>query len=1347
MNKKITQFKWLAATLMLVAAMVMPSTAWAQTMYTVFDTSTGTLTFKYDSSKPSDTENVYEIPTSTFTPGWITAHASDIKKVVFDESFAKAQPTMCYSWFSGCSALEEIEGIANLNTSEVDDMRYMFHGCSSLTSLDLSGFDTHKVEYMNNMFLNCKNLKTIFVSDNFVTNVVKSSSDMFSGCTSIEGAIIYAPGKTDAKYANYNDGYFTKKGTVATPKGAYALYTEADNTLTFKYGVIPASVEGVSAVYNIPISSTAPGWKTAHASAIKKVVFDASFDNVRPTKCFAWFDGCSALKKIEGIANLNTSEVDDMQSMFSGCSSLTSLDLSGFDTQKVKYMDDMFLNCNNLKTIFVSDKFVTTVQSSSNMFSGCTSIEGAIIYDPGKTDAKYANYTDGYFTKKGTVATPKGAYAIYTAADNTLTFNYGEIPAPVEGVSAVYKIPISSAAPGWKNAHASAIKRVVFDASFADVRPTKCYAWFYGCSALEEIEGIANLNTSEVNDMRYMFYGCSSLTSLDLSGFDTQKVKYMDDMFRNCKNLKTIFVSDKFVTNVVNSSSNMFSGCTSIEGGVAYSSGNANDATFAKCTTGYFTNVSEKVNYVFHAVYNSSSNTLTFKYGNKTKLDTGETAYELNTGETAPGWISNTGITKVVFDMSFAKALPTSCFQWFKGLSSLTTIEGIGYLNTSEVTDMNEMFSGCSSLLSLQLKAFNTVKVTDMTRMFYNCSALISIYTSDLFVVSAVSASDDMFTGCTNIVGAITYDSDKVNKDYANSETGYFIQKPEGEGTSESPYLISNAADLVWFRDHVNQGNKTACARLEADIDMSSVCHAANESEGVAELSWVPISDNSIVGSKYWYGTFDGNNKTLSNLYINTSAKYSGLFGYIYNMNASERGTIKNIIFEYVKVTSSVGYLGVLAGYARNTDISGITVNNGTVNGTERCGGIVGYIAGSSLSCCINKIDIIGGSSDGNNNIGGIVGFAESSSSITNCANYGNVKGYRMVGGIAGSADVTIENVFSSGNVTCINTLSAYTGLVVGQIISNVTISGNVIYNSEAKLSYGTTAQATKAFGRISSNSTVTESDATGMTKERLASGEVCYLLNGSSPNGGWGQQIGTNDYPLIGSPYKVLRAAQDGQDGTNYWATFSNLNSNAELIDSKGDITVYNATVSAGTLTLTKRSNKVSSGEGVLLKATSEYVNAKNISDKVTAATTGENDLVATPAEAGVLNDTNYKHYRLTYNDVDSKEGIGFYLGVVKDETGKVTSNDGSQLRVTPGKAYLKVTVEAATEPSTTKLARGFAFPGDGETTGIECITVTDESLHSNGNAKGIFDLQGRKVSKPTKGVYINNGKKVIIK
>lgn len=102
----INQTRWFAAMIMLMAAMVMPSTAWAQTMYTVFDTSSGTLTFKYDNNKPesTDTENVYNIPITSTTPGW-KDHASAIKKVVFDASFAHVRPTTCNFWFKGCSQL------------------------------------------------------------------------------------------------------------------------------------------------------------------------------------------------------------------------------------------------------------------------------------------------------------------------------------------------------------------------------------------------------------------------------------------------------------------------------------------------------------------------------------------------------------------------------------------------------------------------------------------------------------------------------------------------------------------------------------------------------------------------------------------------------------------------------------------------------------------------------------------------------------------------------------------------------------------------------------------------------------------------------------------------------------------------------------------------------------------------------------------------------------------------------------------------------------------------------------------------------------------------------------------
>ena len=101
---KTKQFKWLAATLLLVAAMVMPSVAWAQTMYTVFDTATGTLTFKYGTKPTStDTEKVYDVPTVCITPEWKNNHASSIQKVVFDVTFKDARPKSCYSWFQNCN--------------------------------------------------------------------------------------------------------------------------------------------------------------------------------------------------------------------------------------------------------------------------------------------------------------------------------------------------------------------------------------------------------------------------------------------------------------------------------------------------------------------------------------------------------------------------------------------------------------------------------------------------------------------------------------------------------------------------------------------------------------------------------------------------------------------------------------------------------------------------------------------------------------------------------------------------------------------------------------------------------------------------------------------------------------------------------------------------------------------------------------------------------------------------------------------------------------------------------------------------------------------------------------------
>ena len=327
-------------------------------------------------------------------------------------NFNTAKVTDMSSMFSGCSALKSLD-LTKFNTAKVKIMYMMFNGCSALESLDLTNFNTAKVEYMNDLFNGCSALTTIYASDKFDTDNVINGSDMFTGCEKLKG---YNDSKTDHTYAYCGpDGYFT-------PVFDYAEFDNATGTLTFRRGLSkPAGA------YDLNMESNNPGWE-AQKRNIKKVVFDASFANARPTSCCRWFADCFYLTEIDGIENLNTQNVTDMREMFVCCYALTSLDVSNFNTQNVEDMTDMFLGCeglslldlsnfntanvmgmsfmfsgcSTLQTIFASDKFVTDqVFGGDDMFIGCENLKGFIDYisDSGKDNYEYANYKTGYFTK------------------------------------------------------------------------------------------------------------------------------------------------------------------------------------------------------------------------------------------------------------------------------------------------------------------------------------------------------------------------------------------------------------------------------------------------------------------------------------------------------------------------------------------------------------------------------------------------------------------------------------------------------------------------------------------------------------------------------------------------------------------------------------------------------------------------------------------------------------------------------------------------------------------------------------------------------------------------------------
>ena len=498
----------------------------------------------------------------------VCTNYSSIKNIVFDESFKTYAPTSLSAFFGGCETLETISGLEYLNTANVEFMDNMFNGCSALKSLDLTNFNTAKVTDMGNMFYGCSALTSLDLT-NFNTANVEFMYYMFEGCSALKSLDL-----TNFNTAKVTDMSFMFNGCSAL--------TSLDLTKfnTAKVVNMGNMFYGCSALTSLDLTN----FNTANVDFMDMM-----------------FNGCSALKSLD-LTNFNTAKVVNMYMMFNGCSALESLDLTNFNTAKVTYMNNMFEGCSALTTIYASDKFDTdNVKYGLDMFTGCKSLKD---YSDSKTDHTFANCgTDGYFT-------PGCAYAEFDNATGTLTFRYkGVKPA------GAYDLNVESNNPGW-DAQRANIKKVVFDASFANARPTSCCRWFADCFYLTEIDGIENLNTQNVTDMRDMFVCCYALTSLDVSNFNTQNVEDMTDMFLGCEGLslldlsnfntervedmsfmfsgcstlQTIFASDKFVTDQVFGGSDMFSGCTNLKGFIDYISDSGKDGNeYANYKTGYFT--------------------------------------------------------------------------------------------------------------------------------------------------------------------------------------------------------------------------------------------------------------------------------------------------------------------------------------------------------------------------------------------------------------------------------------------------------------------------------------------------------------------------------------------------------------------------------------------------------------------------------------------------------------------------------------------------------------------------------------------------------------------------------------
>ena len=719
--------------LFLPARMVAQTEASSSKYIATFDSDTETLTFeKYEGETlPGDSESEWVEDGKSVFEMFGSSYLRDIKHIVINESFKTFTPTTLSCFFAALSELETITGLEYLNTANVTDMSLLFNNCQKLTSLDvthfntakvtnmyrmfnacgltsldLSNFNTAKVENMELMFSGCSNLKTIYASDKFKTAAVTKSKNMFLGCSSLSGDIDWKSVKvSDKTYAKIDGGYFRDKAYDNRPWVKYA-----DGTLTFRCGYKKTLGENE---YALNSGEEKPAWYTLHDD-INLVVFEASFANARPTSCYAWFQDFIKLKQIEGIENLNTENVTDMSDMFRFCSSLTSLDVTHFNTgnvtsmadmfsscprlaeldvthfntANVKDMSDMFASCSGLisldvtnfntanvtnmrymfkgcfklKKIYVSDKFVTDdVIDSKDMFLGCHSLSGDIDQNSVKVNDKtYAKTAGGYFRDKAYDNRPWVKYA-----DGTLTFRCGYKKTLGENE---YALNSGEEKPAWYTLHDD-INLVVFEASFANARPTSCYAWFQGFENLKQIEGIENLNTANVTDMSYMFKNCSNLAKLDVAHFNTAKVTTMNSMFTRCSNLAELDLTHFNTANVTNMYE-MFNGCSNL---VKLDVTNFNTA---KVTTMF-------------GMFNKCSNL--------TELDV----------------------------THFNTAKVTAMNGMFSGCSNLTELD-LTHFNTENVTNMWIMFDGCSALTTIYVS--DEFVITNITyknySLFYGCEKL-----------------------------------------------------------------------------------------------------------------------------------------------------------------------------------------------------------------------------------------------------------------------------------------------------------------------------------------------------------------------------------------------------------------------------------------------------------------------------------------------------------------------------------------------------------------------------------------------------------------------------------------------
>ena len=452
-------------------------------------------------------------------------------------------------WLFWGSKAKTIKWLETRDTSSVTNMREMFQFCN-FTGLNIKNRDVSNVTNMSSMFHTCSNLKDLDLEWRNTSNVRNMNSILFN-CKNLEWNMSWRDFRNvnwlshafDWKYLNLTNAKFSWSLDSAF---AMAATRPSFEQIIFDW-VDTSNVTSMNSMFNWCRSLTWLDLSSFDTSNVKDMrgMFNSctnlkklnlSWWNFRNTSfslqnlslslwspleelnltnaIFSWsmnyaFNYLYALINKIKLDWVDTSSVTSMNSIFYGQSLLTWLDLSSFDTSNVTDMSQMFSNCNSLTWLDLSNFNTSNVTNMNGIFGYCNNLE--------EINLSWWDFRN---------TSPNMMYMTYW-------WN-----------SSINKINVTNA-KYWTNMN-------------------QAFAWLRN---LEEIEWLDTVDTSDVVDMSQMFYGCSGLIELDLSNFDTSNVTNMYSMFYNTPNLKTIYASEKFVTNALSgdtSSKDMFSWTTSV---------------------------------------------------------------------------------------------------------------------------------------------------------------------------------------------------------------------------------------------------------------------------------------------------------------------------------------------------------------------------------------------------------------------------------------------------------------------------------------------------------------------------------------------------------------------------------------------------------------------------------------------------------------------------------------------------------------------------------------------------------------------------------------------------------------